>query len=125
MLIFSVGCGGGDDGPEMYDVSGEVTFDGVPVESGRILFRSTDGGKAFAGEIKDGSYELETEPGPMTVEVTASRIVPGKFTSASPDDEPEPVGEMYIPAKYNSKTELSATVTEDGDNEFPFSLTAK
>src|SRR5690606_23163415 len=38
-----VGCGAGADGPPMYAVSGLVTFDGQPVEKGRILFRQTDG----------------------------------------------------------------------------------
>lgn len=125
LVLCSVGCGGGDDGPQMYVVSGTVSMEGSPVETGRILFRTAGAGKAFSADINDGAYELEAEAGEMAVEITASRIIPGKFDNSNPDDEPQPVGEMYIPAKYNSKTELKATVNPDGENEVPFNLTSK
>ena len=123
-LVFS-GCNSEPEGPEMYTVSGNVTFDGQPLDEGRIRFRLTSGDqRAFESDIINGKYSLQTMEGPMQVEVRASRIVPGKFEQASPDDEPQPVGEMYIPAKYNAKTELTAQVTPDGENEFPFELTS-
>ena len=118
------GCGGGTDGPPMHDVTGQVTFDSEPVKEGRILFRKLDGDrKSYSAEIKDGAYALATEGGKMAVEVTASRLIPGKFDNSN--GTPEPVGEMYIPAKYNAKTELVADVSPDGDNTFPFALTSK
>lgn len=117
------GCGGGD-GPETHRVTGQVTFDGQPVEDGRITFRKTGGdGKSFSTEIKGGGYDLETEPGPMAVEITASRLIPGKFDNSN--GTPEPVGEMYVPKKYNAATTLAAEVTPSGPNEFPFTLTSK
>lgn len=118
------GCGGGSSGPPLYEVSGTVMFDGKPVEDGRIVFRKTDGDKrAFSGEIKEGSYELTTEAGKMEVVIRASRIIPGKFDNSN--GTPEPVGEMYIPAKYNSKTTLTKEVSDSGSNEFDFELTSK
>ena len=123
----STGCGGGtSDGPDLFPVTGTVQFDGTPVEEGRILFRTDSGaGRAYSTEIKNGSYTLEIEPGPVKVEVTASRVIPGKFGEpASPDEEPPPLSEMYIPAKYNSESTLTANVSA-GDNTIPFDLTAK
>lgn len=120
-----VGCGGGETGPKTYHVTGKVTFDGEPVETGRIQFRSAGAGKAFSGEIKNGEYSLDAEAGEMTVSIEASRIIPGKFDTSNPDEDPQPVGEMYIPEKYNSRTELSASVKEGGDNTIPFDLTSK
>ncbi|MDQ3333262.1 MAG: hypothetical protein M3552_21880 [Planctomycetota bacterium] len=118
-----LGCGRGDDGPALYPVTGKVTFDNQPIAEGRVVFRKLDGDqKAFSSEIRDGVYELTVEPGKMSVEVLASRPVPGKFDHSN--GTPEPVGEMYIPEKYNSKTTLQAEVTVDGDNEIPFALTS-
>lgn len=128
-LLFSLmlpGCGGGGGGPKLYKTSGQVTFDGAPVETGRILFRMTSGDqKAYAAEITNGEYTIETLPGEASVEITASRIIPGKFDTSNPDDEPQPIGEMYIPAKYNSQTTLKATVAENNNNSTPFALTSE
>jgi hypothetical protein len=124
----AAGCGGGGEpGPALYTVKGTVTFDNDPIEKGRIQFRQAEGtGRAYSAEITNGNYELQTEAGKMSVEVTASRIVPGKFSEpASPDEEPEPLGEMYIPAKYNTETTLEVEVKPSGDNEIPIPLTSE
>jgi hypothetical protein len=77
-------------------------------------------GRAYSGAITDGSYSLKSEPGSATVEITASRIIPGKFDNSN--GTPEPVGEMYIPAKYNSATTLTKQV-EANSNDISFELT--
>ncbi len=121
--LLLMGCGGGPTGPTLHKVSGSVTFDGAPVEDGRIEFRRAEGDKrAYSGEIKGGSYSLQCEAGKVTVAITASRIIPGKFDTSNPDDPPQPVGEMYIPAKYNEKSTLTAEV-KAGSNDIPFALT--
>lgn len=118
------GCGSAPSGPKMVPVTGKVTFDGTPVEEGRITFRKTDGDqRAFAGEIKAGSYSISTEPGRMAVVITASRLIPGKFDNSN--GTPEPVGEMYIPPQYNEATSLVAEVKDGGSNDFPFDLTSQ
>ncbi len=106
-------------------VSGNITFDGQPVEEGRILFRAVEGDqRAFSGAIQNGRYELESLPGKMTVEITASRIIPGKFDESNPDEK-VPMGEMYIPERYNSKTELTAEVPAGGAKDVNFTLTSE
>ena len=108
-MLLSLGCSSGTTGPAEYPVTGTVTLDGKPVESGRILFRKVgDGDRAYGGEITNGNYSFTSEPGKVKVEITASRIIPGKFDNSN--GTPEPVGEMYIPKQYNSKTTLEAEV---------------
>ena len=76
-----------------------------------LLFRNLEGdGRAYSAPIADGRYSVEVETGKMRVEITASRIVPGKFSYAK--GEKDPVGEKYIPARYNSRSEL--------DEKFPY-----
>lgn len=123
--LLSAGCGGAPEGPALYTVTGTVTLDGEPIEEGRIQFREQEGDRrAFSGQIVNGEYSLEAEAGGMDVQIYASRIVPGKFDTSNPDD-PQPVGEMYIPEKYNSRTTLTAEVSAAGDNEIPFELTSE
>lgn len=60
------GCGwNSDTGPERFDVSGTVTFDGIPIPRGTIVF-SPDQSKGNSGpqgaaEISDGKYDTSTK----------------------------------------------------------------
>ena len=122
VIPMMLGCPGGG-GLDLQPVTGTVTFDGAPIEEGRIQFRSTAGDqRSFAGVIENGSYTVETFTGPMQVQIRASRLVEGKFDTSNPDEE-TPMGEMYIPAKYNSRTELTAEVPEGGTT-LDFELTS-
>lgn len=113
------GCGS-DDG--LVPVAGSVSFDGEPISEGRIQFRMNNAERrVYAGLIVDGKYEVRTEPGAATVEIRASRLT-GEMDESNPDD-PQPKGEMYIPAKYNSRSELTANIDGPSDNE-DFSLSA-
>ncbi len=60
-----VGCG--DDAPDTYNVSGNVTFDGKPIPAGTIRF-VPDGAKKNSGppgyaRIVDGKYDTSAEGG--------------------------------------------------------------
>lgn len=114
------GCGPSDG---LVEVGGTVTFDGAPIPEGRILFRMTDGDQqAYSEVIENGKYLIRVAPGSARVEITASRLIPGKFVEVNPG-EPEQVGEMYIPEKYNSRTELTATISGATESQ-NFDLTA-
>ena len=120
--ITLAGCG--PSGLDLEPVTGTVTFDGQPIPEGRIQFRAVDGDqRAFSGLITNGQYEIEAQPGRMIVEVRASRIIPGKYDESNPDEK-APVGEMYIPARYNSQTELTAEVPAGGIQQLNFALTS-
>ena len=94
----------------MQELTGKVTYNGEPVPEGRIQFRALDEGQqAYAGTIENGQYLVRVAPGPAAVEIRASRLIPGKFDESNPGER-EPVGEMYIPEKYNSRTELQVTI---------------
>lgn len=120
-LVLLTSCA--DGGRALTEVSGTVVMDGAPVDNGQILFRRTDGEqKGYEGVIKDGAYKLQCEQGPVKVEITAFRVVPGQFTTVN--GPKEPVREMYIPEKYNTKTTLTHTLS-GSSSTIPFTLTSK
>lgn len=122
LAVMLAGCGGGGgDGPDLNTVKGTVTFNGTPVENGRILFRMTGGDmKGYSAEITNGSYNAQVEAGEVKVEITATRDT-GKVDDMGGTSTPVPIMEMYIPPRYNSATELTKTV-ESGSNSFDFAL---
>lgn len=110
-------------GPATHLVTGTVTFDGEPIAQGDIVFRDTGGQiKGYGGQIVNGKYEFECEPGSKTVEITAMREVPGKMDTSNPGEE-VPLMEQYIPEKYGAATTLTAEVS--GPGPFDFELTSE
>ncbi|MBN9518057.1 hypothetical protein J0H58_05985 [bacterium] len=96
-----------------------MTFEGEPVKDGSITFKVGPAGKGFSATIKDGSYTAQVEPGDAVVEITASRPS-GKFDTSNPGEK-TPIGEMYIPKKYNTSSTLKETI-KPGSNEKSFDL---
>ncbi len=69
-----VGCDGGDSAQR---VSGSVTFNGQPVESGYITFSPTSAGQSFAAPIVGGKYSSDkAAAGSYQVLVTATNDAP-------------------------------------------------
>lgn len=121
-LIFAAGgCSSADD-PGV-PVSGQVTLDGQPLPGGTIDFLPTDGQGASAGaQIVDGAYEAHVPPGAKQVTIVAQREdTDGK---ASADPHAGPRMEQYLPARYNSRTELKAEIPEGGADGISFELTS-
>jgi hypothetical protein len=119
------GCLAQDDGPRTVSVAGTVTFDGRPVAEGDIVFRSTNPGEhAYAGKIIEGQFSFDATPGQKNVEITATRVVEGKFVEDNPGEK-TPVRESYIPAKYNTNSELRAEIPDSGTTDLKFELTGK
>jgi hypothetical protein len=115
VVFCALGCG--PSGPPLFKVTGEVTFDGRPVEDGEILFIAADKESGpEVGWIKNGAYELHARVGKKRVEIRASRAVPGKVN---------PMGAVYadyIPRRYNAETTLEAEVRAEGANRFDYGL---
>lgn len=131
LILLVAGCGG-STGPTKYKVSGKVTLDGAPLETGRITFKAADGkGVTYSEEIKAGAYSTEVTAGKKKVEITSLRKVEGKRAKVGGNpgdpisaDNPADVFEEAIPAKYNDKTTLDADVTSSGSNQFDYNLTS-
>ena len=118
LLLASFGC---DSGPSLYEITGKVSFDGVPVAKGDITLRPEKPSIAPQGAmIKDGSFQMKASEGKYKVEIISTRVVPGKKGPMGED-----AIEEFIPQKYNTKTTLRAEVKTTGKNELIFELTSK
>lgn len=122
-VFMASGCGSG--GPTTVPVTGNVSFEGQPVATGEIIFRAIDGqSPSAAGPIHSGHYSLRVTPGLKRVAIIATReTAPPKVGPDGPG-EGGSFGVMYVPARYNTRSELTASVTADGENLFDFALDA-
>lgn len=108
-------------------ISGEVTLDGVPLESGSITFAPQQKGGVDSGaEIVNGQYEIEAVKG-LPVGDYLVRIHSSKGGDSTPSDAPpgptaKPAPAELIPAEYNSNSNHVVTVTAEGPNEFSFHI---
>ncbi len=77
MLLAATGCG------SSAVLTGDVTYDGQPVEKGAITFFPTDGlGPTTGAEIRGGRYRVDgAPPGPKIVQIEGFREVPSAVTS--------------------------------------------
>lgn len=123
LLGFLVGCGGNDG---RVKVTGEVTFDGKPLEEGNITFGG-DKGAAGAGKISNGKFSLSesgdeagVQPGSYTVLINSWVEERG---SVRPDGSFSP-GITRIPLVYldAKKSGLKAEVKSGEKNHFTFDL---
>lgn len=128
LLLALAGCGG--DSIERTVVQGKVTFDGQPVAKGIILFVPEQGtvGAPVQCQIENGEFSSANQTsdkrgavvGPNKVEITAYKES-GKQIK-NPDGVMEAEVIQYIPAKYNTKTELIKSISS-GINDYSFNLT--
>ncbi|EAQ82500.1 hypothetical protein [Blastopirellula marina] len=127
LLAASLGCSG--DGKNQ--VEGVATWNGQPIENGYVELAPVGGVGQFASaEIKQGKFTLRTLPGLRQVKVTAHK----KIGETAPTDRipnPEPILFQFIPAEYNSQSELQIDVKGNtlklelhGDELTPHKLSA-
>ncbi|TWT29691.1 hypothetical protein [Blastopirellula retiformator] len=121
-LLLPIVCGcrvSESNGPARHTVTGTVTFEGKPLESGLISFEAADdaaiGLAPASSEIVDGKYSLTATTGKKTVKV--SRTVEAGRDQITQD----PILKESIPAKYNQKSTLEYAVVE-GDNSHDIAL---
>ncbi len=127
-LLALPGCGG-SSGPQRANAAGKVTFDGQPVEQGAISFAPMGNttGPSSGGEIIDGHYSIARAVGPVVgthrVEIQAMRRTGRQIESGPPAPPGTMVDEVeqFIPAKYNSQSELTAEISA-GKNTVHFEL---
>jgi hypothetical protein len=109
-----------DRGPRTGEVSGKVSYDGKPLESGAINFFPSDGTTPTAGGIiKDGKYAVaKVSAGKYKVTISGSQIVGQKKLYDTPNSPTAPITIDPLPEKYKdwNKTELTLDV-KPGLNE--------
>ncbi len=137
------GCGGGSTykpPSEVYPVSGTVTYNGQPVAGATVTFFAAEAQRTAAGMTNDqGVYRLTTFTSNDGAVVGKQSVTVTKGNTAQaeplPDDQSpnyDPLAVMRsaptvkppIPEKYATQTtsELEATVSAEGKNEFDFEL---
>jgi hypothetical protein len=121
-LLALAGCG---DGAKTGEVTGTVTIDGQPAESGAVTFIPADGQSPTAGgEIKAGKYTATVPVGVAKVEIRVPKVVGKKKLYPTPDSPEQPIMQEVLPAKYNDNTELTFDV-RPGTNEKNWDLKTK
>jgi hypothetical protein len=112
-------------------VWGDVTYDGKPLDDGSIVFTPIDGtpGSSTGGPIKGGKYDVPARGGLVAggkykVEVAALRPVGKPLPNImDPGGPPLQPSENYIPLKYNTRSTLTATISDvSSKNEISFQL---
>ena len=107
LFIFTMlvtGCG--QSGPERFQVSGTVSYNGEPLPLGTVMFIPKEGPVSGPTRIDaDGKYKLEAVAGPAAVAVTAMPSRPGgrpdPMVEGGIDYTGVPMVQSLIPKKYN------------------------
>ena len=120
MVVSIAGCGMDNRA----SVSGNVTLDGEPIESGVINFFPTgdNSGPTAGGVITNGSYEIKSARGVAIgsnqVVINSKQKTGRKIQSLDRVDEEQAEA---IPPKYNDESILTHEI-KPGDNEVDFAL---
>lgn len=114
-------------GPETGYVSGTVTLDGTPVADAIVNFDPTNGRPSKGFTDENGYYELiytASRDGAVLGQHQV-RITSARGASGGEGDAPKVAARKeIIPAKYNTRSELTALV-ESGNNTIDFDLKSK
>lgn len=128
-VVANGGCGGDDPnayvGPARVAVTGTVTLDGKPLESGTIkMFPDDESLRKVTAQIQAGTFEIPEPSGPNvgTYRVEISSAQPTGEIKTDEGGETFEVLKELIPSQYNENSELSADINK-GDNELKFELT--
>jgi hypothetical protein len=135
MLTFAIACVSGLTGcgppSDRLPVTGSVSLDGVPLDSGSIRFSSTGEKMVAAGSmIRDGEYSIPAAkglpPGTYRLEITSpdndAPPVVYRDASGGPGIPTQP---ERIPPEYNINSQKTVEVTGEGDNHFEFTIQSK
>lgn len=117
-----VGCGGPTGPVRKYaDVVGKVSYKGVPLKMGTVMFQPASGPFASGTIQPDGTYRLKGEIGQNSVQIT----------SRDPEDTapPDPAKlttlvrpKSHIPEKYGEPASGLQFVVKEKDNQADFDL---
>jgi hypothetical protein len=116
-LIFITGC----DNPAPARVRGTVQFEGQPLAGASVTFIPVDGSRSSEGTTDvNGKYELRFSAS-MKGAIVGEHQVEIRTAPKEVDSESKEKIIERLPAKYNSKTELKATL-KNGSQTINFDL---
>ena len=128
LLLCALGCGGG--GADRASVAGTVTYEGQPIAAGSIAFIPVDAasGPTAGATIENGRYTIDAAQGPAPgahrVEIKAQRKTGRQFRDEfrpPPDNLVDEV-EQFLPPRYNTQSELTATLVPGANEDVDFAL---
>lgn len=132
VCLSMTGCGASavKDQPELGTVRGTISLEGTPLPGVSVTFQPVDGRPASGVTNTEGEYELVYIRNTMGCKTGTCHV--SIANDAEVADELEQEGDGFeqvvsdtasveIPAKYNTKTELTANV-QPGENTFDFDL---
>jgi len=122
-IMLLAGCSSGpSDAPELVEVTGKVLVDDAPAHAAKIQFLSTTRGLISTGSTaEDGTFRLIYKRGRWGAPID-KHIVTIETGEIS-----ETENGTSIPDKYADRENsgLTATVTQEGPNNFEFKLTSE
>jgi hypothetical protein len=121
------GCAGSKPTPaKRVKVSGNVTVEGKPLQTGRVVFDPSNGEPPTSLDVLDGYYEGLAVVGKNKVRISSFRktSMKEKMKMDGPGYD-ELVEENILPPRYNTASEIVREVTEGQSNEFNFKLQLK
>lgn len=132
LLLLTTGACGPSDPLGRKAISGSVTINETPVESGNISFEPDGGGAVTSSgaNITSGKYSIERQFGLPVGKYRVRIYIPKPGTGGKVDEEALP-GEAVAPPEdmappdwnYNSKRTID--VTEDGPHVYDFDIKTK
>ena len=135
MWLLALLASGGCKQSNFVPVSGQVTLDGKPLAGVMVTFQpqstqsGINGGGSSAKTDEGGHYTLRSMIEDREGAVVGSHQVEiAAIVDASSDLDTGgrlPKAKIYIPARYNSKTELTMEVPPGGKKDANFALTSK
>lgn len=103
-------------------VTGTVTLDGQPLQSGLIRFVPADGQTPTAeATITDGEFTAQVPVGEKRISISAPKVVGKRKAYETPDSPMVDIVEELLPARYNVTSELTLKVS-GGRQDAPFDL---
>jgi hypothetical protein len=92
-------------------LSGDVTFDSQPLQSGTIRFAPTDGHSSPAeAPIANGKYAATVPVGESRVTISAPKVTGKRKTYNTPESPTVDIVTELLPAQYNTQSTLTLKV---------------
>jgi|GEM_PF-256864 len=118
------------DAPKRAAISGQIKFQGMPVEEGMITFApvAPNVGPSTGAKISNGAYSIPKDAGPVIganrVEITAYQKTGRKIEAGTPNPPGTMVDELksIIPKEYNTKSSLIAQIKSENNKDIDFDL---